>query len=360
MLPKIIHNDVHEWFNFILASGLSPFLLGDVGKGKSQLAEAYAKSKQLLPHIIYLDSMYEMDVIGYAVPNKELGKFEYLPCNLFPLENDPMPINPETNKPYKGHLIIFEEFGNCPKSMQVAAQRVILDKAIGSHKLHPKASIVLLGNKVSSGANALPISAAIRSRCGIAELDTDSLESVDNFIKYMQSTGFHSSVVDWVSANKEKAQKINKALMTDGESPFLTWRGLGAVSNMMNKLQQKASKEQKPLATYVRGKLVVFQSLIGYSEGADFYTTIMNPAQGLEEILVSPTTANIPSGTAQLLKTASFLASNVTTDSLVDSMLVYLDRLNPEACASIVSKVTQQSPYLEAHPRVKKYHSMPF
>lgn len=353
MLPLIKHDEVSDWFNYVLASGLSPFLLGDVGRGKSQLSEAYARDKQLKLHTIYLDSMYEMDVIGYATPNTTTGKFEYLPCDLFPLAGEPLEINPDTGKPYKGHLIVFEEFGNCPKSMQVAAQRVILDKCIGSHKLHEKSKIILLGNKVSSGANALPISAAVRSRCGIAELETDSVESLAGFLNYMRDKGFHPAVIDWATNNPTEVRKTDKQLMLDGESPFLTWRGLGAVSEMLKKLSATAGKQKVPLVTLLRGKQVVFQSLMGFANGADFFASIMNPSTGMDEILTSPTTAQVPSGTASLLRTASFLASNVTTEPQVQSMLVYLDRLNPETRISIAAKVSQQSPFLAQHKDVK-------
>lgn len=360
MIPQIQHEEVHNWFNYVLATDLCPFLIGDVGKGKSQLAISYAKNKQLQVHTIYLDSMYEMDVIGYATPNKEKGKFEYLPCDLFPLAGEKLGINPDTNKPYKGHLIIFEEFGNCPKSMQVAAQRILLEKSIGSHKLHEKAKIVLLGNKVSSGANAVPISSAIRSRCGIAELETKSVESISKFQNFIQSQNWHPSVVAWVQNNPDEIKEADPKLVHDGESPFTTWRCLEAVSTMMKRLQDSAGKRNVPMTNLVRNNLVTFQSIMGYTNGSDFHASLMNPSVGLEEILTNPESAQVPSSTADILKVSQYLVSNVTTEDTVDTMLTYLERLDPEARMSVASKITASSNFLQSHKKVKAIFQFPF
>lgn len=360
MIPQIQHSEVHNWFNYVLATDLCPFLIGDVGKGKSQLALSYAKTKQLMVHTIYLDSMYEMDVIGYATPNPDKGKFEYLPCDLFPLAGEELPINPDTGKKYKGHLIILEEFGNCPKSMQVAAQRVLLEKAIGSHPLHEKAKIVLLGNKVSSGANAVPISSAIRSRCGIAELETKSVASVNNFTKYVEEQKWHPSVVTWIQNNPDEVKEADNSLVHDGESPFTTWRCLEAVSSMMKRLQDAASKRGVPITNLVRNNLVTFQSIMGYTNGSDFHASLMNPSVGLDEILTNPEGAQVPSSTADNLKVSQFLVSNVTTEDHVDSMLTYLERLDPEARMSIGSKISASSNFLQNHEKVKALFTFPF
>lgn len=355
MIPKLTHDQVLSWFSTILTTDLCPFLVGRVGKGKSHLGKAYAKKKNLLPITIYLDSMYEMDITGYATPNQQTKRFEYLPCNLFPLAGDPIPINPDTKKPYAGFLVIFEEFGNCPKSMQVAAQRIILDKHVGAYPLHEKAQIILLGNTVSSGANAIPISAAIRTRVGIAEIDTTSRNSVNNFIAYMKSSGFHQIVIDWVTENPDVVTDAYDDLTNDGESPFTTNRGLEAASTIINEAQKYAASSQQPLAVILRDKLVAFQSILGYARGAELHSEIMNPPMGFEEILTSPTTAQTPTSTAQLAKMSSYLAATVASDSQLNSVFVYLDRLNAEQRMSIISKVNSASNFFANSQKMKSY-----
>lgn len=354
MIPTITHEEISMWMTSVFKTGLSPFIVGGVGKGKSQAILQYAKDKKLVPITIYLDSMYEMDIIGYATPNKEKGVFEYLPCELFPLENTPLP------KGKEGFLVIMEEFGNCPKSMQVAAQRIILDKHVGSHKLHPKTFIALAGNKVSSGANALPISAAIRTRCGVAELDTKSMNSFGLFVEYMKAKNFHQSVIDWVSANPELVTKEESNLVNDGESPFTTNRGIEAISKLLNEMQDYATSTKQPFASVVKGKLIVFQSILGYANGSELYTLLVTPSANFNEILADPVNAQVPSKASDVSKIAGFLAANVTEEKSVNSMLVYLDRLDPEMRMSIASKVTSRSTYLAEHNKIKALFEFPF
>ena len=349
MIPTLKHKDVHTWFNDILTTDLKPLLLGGVGKGKTKLAYAYAEKKELKPVTIYLDSMYEMDVIGYAVPNQEKGKFEYLPCGLFPLENDPIPVNPKTMKPYKGFLIIFDEFGNCPKSMQVAAQRVINEGSIGSHKLHPKCKIVLLGNKVSSGANALPLSSAVRSRCAIAELETNSLDNIELFRKYTVENGWHPTVSQWIADNRDDLKQDEQHLIDDGESPFNTWRGMESVSILMHKLQTHSAKASIPLKDLVQARENTFRSMMGYEKGQSFVNsvTMTNSMAGYDEILTSPDSAQLPSNTMDTLKIVNYLIGSVASEYEAKQVVRYVNRISGELRETVKVKLKGANVFID-------------
>lgn len=343
MIPLITHKAVPAWIKAVKLSGLSPLLLGDVGIGKSDSVLKYCEEEKLEPVIIYLDSMYEMDIIGYATPDKEKGIFEYLPCGLFPLENTPLP------KGKKGFAIILEEFGNCPKSMQVAAQRIIYDKRVGDNALHPKAQIILLGNKVSSGANAIPLSAAVRTRCAIAELDSKSSQSSTDAIDYMNSKNYHPLLMSWIANNKHYLRDPDVKLRDDGESPMFTHRGFGAVSKMMNRLQAIADKKQRPITLMLNDQIALFQSLIGYTAGAELYADIMSPVSGLEEIYSNPTSAQIPTNASTMLKTASFICANTKTDDEHKSLNIYLNRVSPETRSALKTKIKNSKPSILLH-----------
>lgn len=309
------------------------------GIGKTSLAHQFADSLDLLVHEIYLDSMYEMDITGYAHPNPEKGKFDYLHCGLFPLEGEELPINPRTNKPYAGHLILFDEFGNCPKSMQVAAQRVLLTKTVGGHKLHPKARIVLLGNMLKSGTNSNKLSAAIRTRCAIAELDSESMDAINSFIDYATKNKWHSLVVDWMRQNTVKLKSVSNDLVTDGQSPFLTRRALGELSDLMHKYAQLALSKRVPLSNVISSNKVMFQSMIGVDDGADFHNYASTPIEFYNDILTDPLNAQVPVTTQDKLKITNYLVNTVTTDDHARAVVEYLKRLDPEVRASMVSKL---------------------
>ncbi|MDC0644052.1 hypothetical protein OAP32_00580 [Crocinitomicaceae bacterium] len=336
MIPQITLHQANTHIKDCFSAGLSPFLIGDTGSSKTAQYQQVAKELQMKLITIYLDSMYEMDVVGYAVPNEVKGKFEYLPCELFPLETDPLPINPDTGKPYKGFLILMDEFGNCPHSMQVAAQRVILEGAIGSHQLHPKAFIGLAGNKISSGTNSVPISAAIRSRCGIVEIDTNSQDFVDQSVAFMQSDGFHPAVIGFVNYQPYVLMEDCSDLKNNGESPFPSSRGLEYCSNLFWKLSKKAQKQGTTLQALVAEKHHTLQSFIGCQFGSELVDYVQVQLPTVDDIVRNPNGAQLPVDLQSTFRVAAHIASNAHSQAHAPALVTYLKRMAPEMAKTIL------------------------
>ena len=336
MIPKITLLEAKQHIKDCFSAGLSPFLIGDTGSSKTAQYEQVAKELKMKLITIYLDSMYEMDVVGYAVPNAEKGKFEYLPCELFPLETDSLPENPDTGKPYKGFLILMDEFANCPPSMQVAAQRVILEGAIGSHKLHPKAFIGLAGNKISSGANAIPISSAIRSRCGIVEIDTQSQDFVDQTVAYMTSASFHPAVIGFLNYQPQALMEDCSDLKNNGESPFPSSRGFEYVSNLLWKLTKVTQRTGNNLAQQLQDKHHTIQSMVGCAFGSEFVDYVHMQLPTVDDIVRNPNGAAIPMDLQSTFRVAAHIASNAHSPSMAPAIVTYLKRLQPEMAKTIL------------------------
>ncbi len=336
MIPTISLSQVPSHIKSCFAADLAPFLIGDTGTSKTAQYEQVAKSMQCKLITIYLDSMYEMDVVGYAVPNTAKGKFEYLPCELFPLATDIIPTNPDTGKPYKGYVILFDEFGNCPPSMQVAAQRVILEGAIGSHQLHPDAHIGLAGNKISSGANAVAISAAIRSRCGIVEIDSTSQEFVDQTVAYMSKNGYHPAILGFINYQPQVLMENCSDLKNDGESPFPSSRGLQYASNLLWKLEKACQKMNKKLADLINDKHQTIQSMIGCQYGSELVDYILVQLPTVDDIVRNPNGASVPIDLQSTFRVAAHIASNANSQAYAPAIVTYLKRLQPEMAKTIL------------------------
>jgi hypothetical protein len=355
MIPKITLLQTKPHIKSCFAAGLSPFLIGDTGSSKTAQYEQVAKEMEYKLITIYLDSMYEMDVVGYAVPNTAKGKFEYLPCELFPLATDSIPINPDTGKPYKGYVILFDEFANCPASMQVAAQRVILEGAIGSHQLHPKALIGLAGNKISSGANAIPISAAIRSRCGIAEIDSSSQEFVDQTLTYMTSEGYHPAVLGFLNYQPNVLMEDCSDLKNDGESPFPSSRGLEYCSNLLWKLNKVSQKRGKTLAELLADKHQTIQSFIGCNYGSELVDYVMIHLPTVDDIVRNPNGAAIPTDLQSTFRVAAHIATNAHSQTLAPAIVTYLKRLPSEMAKTILVDMVIQGKDIILAPAMVTY-----
>lgn len=163
-----------------LRSGLVPMLWGNPGIGKSTLGRLVAETYDLLFIDMRLTSMDPVDLNGFVHKDLETRTFDYLPWARFPLETTPLPLNPKTQQPCKGWLILVDELPNASRQHLAAAYRLFLDRMVGQEKLHPKALLMAGGNLVGQGL-AGPMPSALISRLAHVHMEaalTPSLESL--------------------------------------------------------------------------------------------------------------------------------------------------------------------------------------
>ena len=134
-----------------LKANIPTALWGHPGIGKSALAQKVADTFKLEFIDIRLGQLDPVDLAGY--PEKGNGSFGYLPYEEFPLESTPIP------EGKAGWLIMFDEINTAPRQNLSASYKIILDRKIGRHKLHPKCRIITGGNYAGEGslAGALPL-----------------------------------------------------------------------------------------------------------------------------------------------------------------------------------------------------------
>lgn len=167
----------------VLKAGWVPNLVSSPGLGKSALIRQIAEELGLLLIDVRLSQMAPEDLNGFpTIIEKEITlddgtivmqkKASYIPMDTFPVAADPitgtpgdtLPINPATGVPYKGWLLFLDEFNSATPSVQVAAYKIVLDKMIGNHKLHPKCLVATAGNLMTDKAIVNRSSTATQSR----------------------------------------------------------------------------------------------------------------------------------------------------------------------------------------------------
>ena len=147
---------------------LVPFLKGSPGTGKSQCIHQIANDFNLYLIDIRLSQCDPTDLMGFP---KIMGdKADYVPMKHFPIEGDAIP------KGYSGWLIFLDEASSAPPAIQAAAYKLVLDRMVGSHRIHKNAAMVLAGNLETDGAIVHPMSTALQSRLIHMELAVDSCE----------------------------------------------------------------------------------------------------------------------------------------------------------------------------------------
>jgi hypothetical protein len=137
---------------------------GSPGIGKSAAVHEQASDYNLKLIDIRLACCDPTDLNGFPFHFVERGRAGYVPMDTFPLEGDPLPINPDTGKAYQGWLIFFDELTSAPRAVQGASYKVILDRMIGQSRLHPNVVMMAAGNLETDGAIVEELSSALQSR----------------------------------------------------------------------------------------------------------------------------------------------------------------------------------------------------
>ncbi len=137
-----------------ISAGLTPLLSGSPGTGKSSLMNQVAKDYQLKLLDLRLSQCTPEDLQGYPMRNG--NKATFTPFDIFPLEGEEIP------EGYEGWILFLDELTSATKPVQAAAYKLILDRMVGSYRLHPNVAIVGAGNKMTDRAVVNQMSTAGR------------------------------------------------------------------------------------------------------------------------------------------------------------------------------------------------------
>lgn len=153
----------------ILKPRLVPELISSPGIGKSALAYQIAEKYKLCVIDIRLSQADPADLNGFPFilsrdekiqdrVNKAPVKASYVPMEVFPVEGDEIP------EGYAGWLLLMDEFNSAPLAVQAAAYKIVLDRMVGMHRLHPKCLVMAAGNLSTDKAIVNRQGTAMQSR----------------------------------------------------------------------------------------------------------------------------------------------------------------------------------------------------
>lgn len=181
--PKKIYEEILA----CVSVGLVPKIEASPGVGKSQIVAQFAKDHNLKLIDIRLGQYTPEDLNGF--PMRDGNKASFIPFDTFPIEGDEIP------KGFDGWCIFFDEITSANKQVQAAAYKIILDKMVGSLKLHPNCVIVAAGNLATDKAVVTQMSTALQSRLIHYEMRVDK----DDWINHAIANGFDHRVVGFIS-----------------------------------------------------------------------------------------------------------------------------------------------------------------
>ena len=225
------------------SSKLPPVMVwGAPGVGKSTIVKSLAKEMGVGFVDVRLAQMESIDIRGLPVPNTEKHNVQWLPSDIFPIDNE------------KGGIIFLDELSAAPKDVQVASYELILDRQLGGgsvYKVPSKWFIVAAGNRSCDRAVSTTMSSALANRMMHLEIEANA----EDWVIWAVGHEIHPAVVGFINFKPKMLLDVDDQNLERG---FPTPRSWERVSEMC-----KILKNEVLLRKAVYG-------LVGVSAGQQF------------------------------------------------------------------------------------------
>lgn len=320
-----------------IKSGLVPMMEGSPGIGKSALARWVAEEFNLLLIDVRLSQCDPVDLLGF--PNSNGKKGYYVPMDTFPVEGDPLPINPVTKQPYSGWLLFLDEFSSAGRAVQAAAYKIVLDKMVGQAKLHKNVAIICAGNKESDGAIVEEMSTALQSRLVHMEL----VINVQEWLEYAQEAKLDHRTTDYI---KFKNAQLYTFKPDHTDKTYACPRTWEFASKLLRNIPDIDDKDTRPLLAGTISEGVAHEFLT--------FCKVYKRLPKISEIVAMPDTVPVPQEPSVLYALTGTIANNITVDN-VTNMMRYVARLAKEFQVITMKEIMRRNKELRKTPAVVQW-----
>lgn len=295
---QVTLNQAKKFIPSLLKAGVTPFLHGSPALGKSSIVKQIADKHNLELIDVRLSQLDPSDLVGF--PTFDDDKVIFKPVDLFPLETDSLPKNK------KGWLLFLDEANGASHAVQMASYKLILDRMVGNHKLHPNVFIVGAGNLETDNAIVNTMSSALISRFAHFTIRLDSEE----WLEWASKTGIDHRITSFIGFKPNLLYTFNPDATAPYASPR-TWEMLSRV------IKDSAQTDLELLASMVgEGVAREFRTYLELQADLPNFDTIINNP---EKIVISE---NLGTQWALMGMVISKL-----TDKYVEPISIFLERL---------------------------------
>lgn len=312
----------------ILEAGLVPFIQSSPGMGKSSITHQVAKTFGLKVIDHRLSTSEPTDMTG--LPWFKDGFAAFAPFReLFPLADMDPP------KGYDGWLLFLDEFNSASKAVQAASYKLILDRMVGQHKLHPQVVIVAAGNLSTDRAIVNALSTAMQSRVVHIELMLDFNEWLEDVAI---TEGYDPRIIAFLSQYPSKLMDFNPKHQEKTFCCPRTWEFM----NRLLKNEPVIKDEDAPMyaGTITSGVATEF---ITYSK---IFTSLVS----VDEILKDPANARLPADTAARWATIAIMMERIDEKNF-DALATYANRFDLSFRVLFYRASMVRDPELRQHPK---------
>lgn len=291
----------------VLKAGLVPMLTSSPGIGKSSISKAIAKKHSLKVIDLRLSQCDPSDLLGFPTTNESKTKSGYLPMNTFPIEGDPIPDG------YNGWLLLLDEFNSAPLSVQAAAYKIVLDREIGTFKLHNKVAIIAAGNLSTDKAIVNRMSTAMQSRMTHLQMQI----TAKDWLEWATKNKIDYRVKSYIAYQPEQLHKFDP---NHNDVTFACPRTWEFVSKIITPWSEIDSK-----------KIPVIAGTISEGSAREFFafTEVFDRLPSFKEIMIDPKHAKVPVEPSTLYAITGMLSHNIKKSN-IDTVMEYILRLSKE------------------------------
>lgn len=252
-------------------AGLTPFVKSSPGIGKSSIAHALAKEENLAVIDHRLSTSAPEDLTG--LPQFKDGFARFAPFReLFPLEDAPLPKDAD-GKEMNGWLLFLDEFNHASKAVQAAAYKLILDRKVGQHRLHPNVVMLCAGNKATDRAFTNNLSTATQSRLV-------HINMIHSFPEWLEDValvqGYDSRIIAYLSQYPEKLMDFRPEHDGDTYCCPRTWEFVDRMYNGLPIDEEDTALIGGTITHGVATSFVAYQSI--YKKLVPFDEIIQDPS----------------------------------------------------------------------------------
>jgi hypothetical protein len=189
------------------------FIWGQPGIGKSSLVEEFAAQVGLECHTLLGTQLAAEDLIGVPriVGDGDQARSRFCP--------------PEAIARDEPYVLFLDELNGSSHEVQKAFYSLILDRRLGSYKLHPDSVVIGAGNRSQDSAIVRPMSSALINRMMHVHL----VSSPRDWLAWARRSGIHPWVVDYIGQRPDHLASAPPR----HEEPFSTPRAWHILSDLL-------------------------------------------------------------------------------------------------------------------------------
>tara|TARA_Y100000034_G_scaffold83578_1_gene100052 strand:+ start:2701 stop:3741 length:1041 start_codon:yes stop_codon:yes gene_type:complete len=201
-----------------LEMGRPLYVQGPAGVGKSSMISQAAKNAGYTVFTTICSNMLPED--GRGLPFLDIA--EGNKRNVVMAYPDVFPSLADWDKKI---LLVFDELSNAPPAVQNVVMQIFLEHRCGPHKLSPNTRVIAAGNKPEHGAFARTMSAPMRNRLIIINVEPQ----VNRWTEWAFSNKVHPTVISYLNWRPESLYILPK----DNSKPFPSGRSWEFVSDFV-------------------------------------------------------------------------------------------------------------------------------